>query len=268
MVIRLLGTGAAEGIPAFCAGTRVSDYARKHGGKDVRTRSGAIIDCCVKIDLPPDTLMQMHRDGIDARDWSCLVFTHGHDDHFAPSELQYALYPFNDMEELRFTIYANPQICARIWAQYPDWPMEIHETHSFQSFEHEGYRITPIHANHKPDEDAHNLIFERGGRTLLYATDTGYWGEDTWEFLQGWKFDGLVIECCEGLAPTDYYGHIDVGTCLNMVSRLRDMGALSGESVLCTTHHSHNGNATHAELEAALNPHGFQVGYDGLELVV
>ncbi|HZH98306.1 MAG TPA: MBL fold metallo-hydrolase [Fimbriimonadaceae bacterium] len=266
MVLRLLGTGAAEGIPAFCAATRVSDYARANGGKDVRTRSGALLDCCIKIDLPPDTLMQMHRDGLDASDWSCLIFTHGHDDHFTPSELQYALYPFNDQEQLGYTIYANPQICARIRTQYPDWPMAIFETNSFRTFEHEGYRITPIHANHKPDEDAQNLIFEKNGKRLLYATDTGYWLDETWSFLEGWKLDALVIECCEGLRPTDYYGHLDVGLCLQMIERLRKMGVLTDDSLICTTHHSHNGDATHAELEAALNPHGVQVGYDGLEL--
>ena len=49
----------------------------------MRTRAAALIDGCIKIDLGPDTLTQVHRDQLDARDWCGLVFTHGHDDHIA-----------------------------------------------------------------------------------------------------------------------------------------------------------------------------------------
>lgn len=268
MRLRLLGTGAAEGIPAFLSDTRVSDYARAHGGKDVRTRSGALVDGCLKIDLPPDTLLHIQRDGLDARDWTAVVFTHSDDDHFAYRELQYSLYPFSACDCMTFALYGNQVICNRLHEEYPNWPMEIVETHSFQTFQHGPHKITPIRSNHKKDEDSQNLLIERAGRTLLYATDTGIWEPPTWEFLEGWKVNALVIECTEGLSTTNYWGHLGCGEVIHVVERLSEMGVVGSDTFITTTHHSHNGDATHAELEAFFKPNGIVVGYDGLEFEV
>jgi phosphoribosyl 1,2-cyclic phosphate phosphodiesterase len=268
MTIRLLGTGAAEGIPAFLSGTRVSEYARTHGGKDIRTRCAALIDGSLKIDLPPDTLHHIHRDRLDARDWTCLVFTHSHDDHFAIQELQYALYPFSNLEYLCWTIYGNAAVCSKIATAYPNWPMDVVEIRSFEPFSHGPYLVTPVKANHQEDEESLNLVIERDGKALIYATDTGVWAEETWEYLKRFRADALVIECTEGLASTAYWGHLDVPETIQVVERLRRDGILKDGSIVTTTHHSHNGPATHAELEAALNPHGILVGYDGMEFEV
>lgn len=268
MKVRLLGTAAAEGIPAFLSSTRVSDYAREHGGKDVRTRSGALIDGCLKIDLPPDTLLHIHRDRLDARDWTAMLITHSDDDHFAIKEIQYGLYPFSAENHLTFAIYGNEAICRMLACEYPNWPIEVVETRSFQTFQQGPYIITPIRSHHIEDEDSQNFLIERDGKVLLYGTDTGIWQEPTWDFLKGWTLDGLVIECTEGLNSTSYWGHLDADETLAVVNRLREMGCVSANTFITTTHHSHNGNATHAELEAFFNPHGIQVGYDGMEFEV
>lgn len=264
MKIRLLGTGAAEGIPAFYSNSYVSRYAREHGGRDVRTRSAALIDDGLKIDLPPDTLVQMNREKLDAHDWTALLFTHSHDDHFAPAELQYCLYPFSEMDHMGFSIYANSKIAAAIRDMYPAWPMEVQETRPFQCFTHGDYHITPVLAMHADEESAQNLIVEREGEALLYATDTGIWRESTWEYLQGVRLDLLVIECTEGKRPIDYDGHLNIENCVSVVERLRTQGTLRSDSKVVTTHHSHNGGMIHSELVEALAPHGIEVGWDGL----
>jgi phosphoribosyl 1,2-cyclic phosphate phosphodiesterase len=268
MTIRLLGTGAADGVPAFFTRTRVGRYAREHGGKDRRTRSAALIDGCLKIDLPPDTLHQMHRDGLDAADWTALVFTHSHDDHFAPAELQYGLWPFNDLDHLVFPIFANEAICARIREMYPDWPIEVVETASFEPFPCCDYLITPFKARHKPEEDSHNLVIERKGKCLIYATDTGFWEEETWAFLRGVRADLLVIECTNGLVPPDYFGHLNADQCVAITARLREEGTLKGDGRCVTTHHSERGDATHEELEEFFAPHRIEPGFDGMEIVL
>ncbi len=265
MRIKLLGTGAADGIPAIYSDSEVSHYARLHGGKDLRSRSAALVDGHLQLDLPPDTFFQLAREGIDARKWSAILFTHSHDDHFAPTELQYALYPFNPYEYAGFAVFGNDEIIRRIEALYPDWPFELFKTKSFEPFKFAGYTITPIHAHHKLDEDSHNLIIEDGKRVLLYGTDTGIWFEETWDFLKGIKLDALVIECTEGFVPTAYTGHLDITDCLGVVARLREQGTLRPSSKVVTTHHSHNGNATHCQLEETLRPKGIEPGYDGME---
>lgn len=264
MDIRLLGTGAADGIPGLFADDDVSRYARENGGKDVRTRSAALVDGALKIDLPPDTLMQLQRDRLSGTDWTALIFTHSDDDHLALDQIQYAMIPFTPHDHLPFTIYANSDVARLIRARYPEWPMEIVETRSFEPFTHGSHRITPIRARHITEEDCHNLIVQADGKTLLYATDTGIWPEETFEFLKDFAIDLLVIECTDGLCQPDYHGHLGIKECVHVVNRLRNQGTLSERSRVITTHHASRGEARHCDLERLLQPHGIEPGYDGL----
>lgn len=266
MTIKLLGTAAAEAIPAFTCGCRVCEHARRAKGPEVRTRSGAIIDGHLKIDLPPDTILHMHREDLDSRDWTGLLFTHSHDDHFAPRELQYVLAGFSDLEYAPFTIYGNGEICRVLENLYPQWPFEVVQSRSFEPFRHMDYTITPIRANHLENEDAQNHLIEQNGTAVLYATDTGVWQDRTFEFLQGRKLKGLVIECTEGFHAAYYSGHLNTIEVLHVLDRLRGQGSVDDATRVVTTHHSHNGNATYAELKESLEKEGIVAGYDGLEI--
>ncbi len=267
MVVHLLGTGGAEGIPAIYSESRVSAHARAHGGKDVRSRTSALVDGNLKLDLGPDTWAQIQRERLDATDWSAVLFTHSDADHFAVEELQYALYPFNPYEVAGFTVYGNDTIAEAIAVRYPDWPLDVVRTKSFCPFHHAEYTVTPIRANHGSGfEDAQNLIVSDGRSTLLYATDTGVYQPETWAFLEGWRLDCLVLECTEGFVLTPYNGHLDLEEFKDVLARLRSMGVVHEGTKVVSTHHSHNGDATHAELEAALRPVGVTVGYDGLKV--
>ncbi|MDR3689405.1 MAG: MBL fold metallo-hydrolase [Fimbriimonas sp.] len=264
MNIRLLGTGAADGIPGFFGNDSVSRFARENGGKEIRSRTAAIVDGVMKIDFPPDTLNQLQRDSLDALDWTALVFTHSDDDHIAVNELQYALIPFTDLDHLPYTIYANRVICDEILGRYPDWPIELIETHSFESFSHGPYRVVPIKATHIDEEDCQNLIIERDGKRLLYATDTGIWPSETFEFLKGFVLDLLVIECTDGFNESVYKGHLNIESVIQVVESLRTEGVLTPESRVVTTHHGHHGDARHCDLERALLPHRIEPGFDGM----
>jgi phosphoribosyl 1,2-cyclic phosphate phosphodiesterase len=266
MTIQLLGTGAADGIPSFYGDDPVSLHAREFGGKDRRTRSSALIGDDLKIDLGPDNHAQCVANNVDPSKWTALIFTHSHEDHVAASELQYGLIPFNEREYLPFTIFANDEVTRQIEEMYPDWPIEVVTTRSFQPFVHGEYLVTPIRANHKNDEDSQNLVIQQGSKTLLYGTDTGIWGEDTWEYLKRFQLDALILECTEAFSSTDYWGHLSFQECLDVVARLRDQGGVSTGTQIITTHHSHQGNATHAQLENALAPHGIVPGFDGLKI--
>ena len=65
MKIKYLGTGAAEGIPAVFCHCGICEYARKQKGKEIRTRSQAIIDDLILIDFGPDTFAHTLRYDIE-----------------------------------------------------------------------------------------------------------------------------------------------------------------------------------------------------------
>jgi phosphoribosyl 1,2-cyclic phosphate phosphodiesterase len=262
--IRLLGTGGADGVPGLYSDSRVSQYAREHRGRDIRSRSSALIDECLKLDLGPDTWSQMAREGLDARDWTALLFTHSDADHFAPDELMYTLYPFNDFEFAGFVVYANLKICRRILEKFPEWPVEMRTTKSFERFQHGGYEILPIRAHHLAEEDAHNYVISDAQSTILYGTDTGIWDDPTWEALQDVKLDCLILECSEGFASTAYDGHLDANEFEMVLNRLRKQGTVSDQTKIWTTHHSHQGEATYSELCKHFEPMGVNIGYDGV----
>ena len=264
MQVRLLGTGGSDGIPAFYGNDRVSNYARQHRGKDLRTRAAALIDGTLKIDLGPDTLCQLNTHGLEARDWTALFFTHSDEDHLCLSELQYGLFPFVECEDLGFTIYANEAVCQKIEERYPKWPIDLVRTQKNTTYLHEGYSVTPVEATHTVGEECHNLIFAKDGCSFLYATDTGVYSEATFAALADRQLDALVIECSDGVHKTPYVGHMDVQQCVEVVGRLRESGALRAGAQVVTTHHTAGGGLTHVELEEILRPYDMRPGFDGM----
>src|SRR5437773_2231152 len=94
MEIKLLGTGSAEGWPGLFCSCDICVRSRVAGGKNLRTRTSALIDGVAKIDLPPDTLQHIHTQGLDLTKLEFLAFTHAHDDHLAAAELQYLSWMF------------------------------------------------------------------------------------------------------------------------------------------------------------------------------
>ena len=268
MTIRLLGTGGADGIPALFTDDPVSLYAREHGGRDVRTRAAAIIDSGLKIDVPPENSTQLLQNGLRASDWDLLLFTHSDDDHLAISELQYALYPFTDAYELPFPIYGSSTVLDIVRERYDEWPMELFELTAFKAVESAGYRFLPLLARHTPGEECFNFLVERDGRSLIYATDTGIWPDETFESLRSYRIDLLVIECTNAYEPSSYDGHLDFEGLAYVLERLRIGGTLTASSRVVTTHHAASGGARHCDLVSALAPLGAEPGYDGMVLTV
>jgi phosphoribosyl 1,2-cyclic phosphate phosphodiesterase len=274
MTIQLLGTAAAEGIPALGCNCTVCCTARERGGKNIRSRSGALVDNLLKIDFGPDTLYHIHRERLNPTDWRFLVFTHSHHDHCAGDELQYLLPGFAPPETARqLQILGNAAVKAKVESvvAYTGMRLECGLIRAFERYPLGDYTLTPIRANHMtevPDEEVLNLIIERGGRRLLYACDTGWYPDATWEFLANVALDLLVLECNFGLKSSDYKGHLDFDSCVEMVALMRKQGTLRPDSRVVLTHFSHHGGALHEQLEARATPHGILVGWDGMRLTL
>ena len=87
MKIKFYGTSAGGGIPEIFCYCRVCEYARQHGGKDIRTRSQAVIDDCFGIEYPVDTFAHTAYRGLDMRKVRNILITHAHHDHFLTADI-------------------------------------------------------------------------------------------------------------------------------------------------------------------------------------
>ena len=99
MKIQYLGTAAAEGIPAIFCECENCKKSRIAGGKNIRTRSQALIDDKLLIDFPADTYMHFLKYDVPlAKIKNCLI-THSHSDHLYPQELPMRRKGFSHIKE-------------------------------------------------------------------------------------------------------------------------------------------------------------------------
>ena len=84
MQFQYLGTAAAEGWPAVFCRCKYCLEAQRLGGKNIRTRSQAIVNDDLLLDLPPDTYMHKLMNNLDLSRVKYLFVTHFHMDHFYP----------------------------------------------------------------------------------------------------------------------------------------------------------------------------------------
>ena len=82
MKLKYYGTGAGYGVPEIFCDCRICHHAREAGGKNVRTRSQAVLDDRLAIDLSVDTFHHNAFAGLDMRKIHHVLVTHNHHDHF------------------------------------------------------------------------------------------------------------------------------------------------------------------------------------------
>jgi phosphoribosyl 1,2-cyclic phosphate phosphodiesterase len=267
MQVKLLGTSSAEGWPGLFCSCDVCIRSRKVGGKNLRTRTSALLDDVVKVDLPPDTLYHVHRDGLDMTALEFVVFTHAHDDHLAAFELQYLSWMFVPEGQVKpLTVLGSKSVLDKICSsvEMEASPLVLRCMEAWEEMDQGNWTVTPIVPHHDPSQVCFNLLIRHNGKTLLYATDTGRYDEPTWIFLNGARIDGAVIECSKGPILDGYDGHLSIPDVIEMRRRLIDIGAMAETAPVVTTHMCHLGGLMHEEMEERFAPHNIQVGYDGM----
>lgn len=268
MRLHLMGTAAAEGWPAVWCGCAACERARSAGGKNLRSRAGALIDDDLKIDLPPDTYMQSVRDGINLSKVQTLLITHTHQDHYYIHELAMHFKPFAH-DNATLDIYGDHWAIEGIQSQFPRWPepQNLHTLNAHAAIQIGETTIMPLQASHFPERGCFNYIIQRDGKTLLYGMDSGWFPEESWEAQQAFQFDAVVVDCTHGPIPGGKY-HGGTDTVIATKKRMLEYGTASESTLFVANHFSHNGGMLHAELEKELAPHGIQVAYDGMVIVV
>ena len=110
MRITYYGTGAGEAWPGVFCQCRVCREARRLGGKNIRTRSQALVNDDLLLDLPPDNQLHSLYFGLDLSRVKSLLFTHSHSDHCYLPDLEFLRRPFSHTHDDILEIYGNEAI--------------------------------------------------------------------------------------------------------------------------------------------------------------
>lgn len=272
MKIKYLGTAAYEGVPSLFCGCETCKKSLEAGGKNLRTRSQALIDGQLLIDFPPDTLVHSQTYKLDWANISNCLITHSHSDHFYIEDIGmmrhgYAM-PCND-----FTYYSGEEVVTKIkdYIEKHSMPRVFcMQLNPYQTVEIKSksvtHSVTAYPANHCAAQPLFYSI-ENNGKRLLYAHDTGVFNEQTFVFLKKEGYFNLVSLDCTGCNRFDWVDH-HMGLTANVAvkNRLIKEGIADQNTIFVLNHFSHNGGATYDEMVEAASAHSFTVSYDGLEI--
>ena len=288
MKFKYLGTGAAEGIPALFCNCELCKKARLLAGKNLRSRSQALINNDFLIDFGPDTYWHVCRYNLDLSAVRTLLITHAHEDHYTPSELDYRRRPFAYLagsDEVADRAFPNLEIYIsngsynykNILSFEQEYlencdALRFHFVKAFEPFKAGKYTVTPLTAFHAPGFEALIYLVSDGEKTVLYAHDTGLFPEETLQYLNEKqpRIDFVSFDCT-GMASGHNTGggkHMNLERNRIMRSALISAGCAHAETIWCCNHFSHNGHSTHEELCEIMGKEGFLVAYDGMELVI
>ncbi|MCL2641632.1 MAG: MBL fold metallo-hydrolase [Phycisphaerales bacterium] len=273
MEVVILGTAAAEGWPAAYCDCAVCEAARRCGGKDLRMRSGVLIDGDLKIDHGPDTVVHMMRlgEGRSMTKVRTVLVTHEHPDHLFASELKRTTnLPRDWPPQPEVAVYGNRRVMSLVKAAFAEprhFRLDLRPViGAMEEFVlADGTRVLALAATHC--EEALLFRVERGGRSLFYGHDSAGYSVEVLDALgQAGPLDVALLDCTHTTREMVCKHHMNIAELLRMVEELRGRGAIvSGRTRVIATHFSpHSGAKSHEELVEVLEPHGVEVAFDGM----
>ena len=288
MELVFLGTGAAEGIPAAYCRCSACEGVRKRGGREIKSRSSLRVGSRHQIDVPPDCYWQMIRHNTDMHDIEHVLVTHTHEDHFSIPALTDKLMA-QQTNGKHLTVHLGREAKDTIERLIAALPLSAEEIRRLR----EGFTLTALDyfaahtagelfvetvmANHRVGEGNERainyLVTNRDGRTLFYALDTGFYLDETWDYLRGRHTDLLIMDCTfAGRTDRSEFpsGHLDIASFLKMLERMAGMGFIDSETRVYATHFNPHQGLTHDGIQRRFDESPFAVtaAYDGLEVVL
>ena len=268
--LQFLGTAAAEGIPSLFCRCEVCRKARERGGREIRTRSQAVVNDCLLIDFPSDSFTHVTEHQIDLSQVNNCIITHIHGDHTFPWEFYHLRRGNSTLPDdyEGFHLWGSTDITGRFEDVQKGTSdrLKIHNVEPFEPFELCGLTITALKAKHGT---AHPYIYmiEDSDSAVLYAHDTELFPTETWEYLRkvGRRFDIVSLDCTGGAADyLEKYSHMYLGENRICRDKLMEYGLADENTEFILNHFSHNGfDVNYEEFCKIVEPEGFTVSYDG-----
>lgn len=272
MDIQLLGTAAAEGFPAIFCDCEACGKARKAGGRNIRSRSSALIDGKIKIDMCPDSFMQLEKThGINSKDIEYIFITHIHSDHFAAYEFQFLEKDFSSRKNSnKIQLYGSSDVENQIkhFLAVKNYQGNFTEVFPNQKVKlGENYEVLSLKARHGTPNPL-NYIFQKDGKKILYACDTGFYYDEDWKTVSGQNVNLAVVECTGGPGKMDYEFHMGLPKVLKYKKKAEEVGLTNSATKWILTHFSHNCGTIHDEMCKAVEKLPFKIAYDGMKIEI
>jgi len=279
MKLRFLGTGAGELWPsAFCNCSACKDAIRECG-KQARIGSCLLIDGRYLIDAPPNLGLAAVQRGVSLADVRHIFVTHSHQDHFDPCVLAAT----RGDTDYPIRVHCNERL-FHLLSHYREFnrffdPEKLGlESGILRPFDRicdgdSGASITALPADHDRTDGEEPLLFlfERGGKTLLYASDTGWFPDQTWGELEKHTYDVVILECTFHEIRPCRRGHLSLDPFLEIKSRFESEGLLKTGCRFIAQHIGHvhgSDDPPHDALAAKLHQRGVDLAWDDMALEV
>jgi len=269
MKILFLGVGAGEFYPAMLCNCPLCTKYRNEG--KILGFSSVLIDDQFLFDIPPGTNLNFAEFKVKAKFPFHIFVTHSHQDHFDPVE---TISPRDNVKDKVF-IHINKTI-SDLLEHYQKFN-RFYNTSSLslknifvkiiKAFKkipvNDGDFVIPILANHDKfyDEKSMNYIIKIKDKTVLYASDTGWYDNDeTWNEILKHKYNVLILE----FSFTPIKGmHLDYEHFMKFIEHLKENKCIDSNTQIIATHlHLHRLDPKQIEL---LEKAGVKIAFRGME---
>lgn len=282
-----LGTGAAEMVPSPLCSCPVCSRLRAENIQP-RRRSSFLLDAENLIDMGPDCLFSCMSYKVLLTEMQRVFITHTHEDHMDFTNLTVIsmLPSFDHPFEIvlsdagyRWTL-AVMDALRNLKGPYQTMARLIHKGRiilrpvtPYVPFTAGEWQVLPVETNHAGNgegEFALSYRFSGKGRKLLYACDTGLYGEKTLAALAGEGIDTLIMEGTNGSRPAKREeAHLNAAHYIENVTKLLENGGLRPDATTYVSHINQGNTFLPAEYQAYMDAHcpvKTIVARDGLEI--
>lgn len=279
MKIKYLGTAAAEGFPAAFCNCDFCKRARGDLGREMRTRSQAIVNGDLLIDFPPESYVHAMRYGLDLSAVENLLVTHSHTDHFYAQEFVNRGYRFAyRMKTPALSVYGNEEVGAvfeegtrREIRPAVAEGLQFHCVHPYEDLKVGAYRVLTLPARHGNKEEALLYCISQEGKSILWLNDSGPLLEEVYPFLEkkGIKADMVSFDCT--FADEEHPSserHMNIFQNMEAREKMVKYHIVDQNTKYYVTHFSHNGAPFRDRMEQMAARYGFIAAYDGCEAEV